>query len=695
MAHPDPSSIRNVAVVGHRGSGKTSLVEAMLFAAGATSRLGSVVEGTTVSDWDEDEQRRTTSISASLCHVEWAGARVNLIDTPGEPSFLADAISAMAAVDGVLMAVNATAGVEVQTARLWARAEEAGLARAAAITMLDRERADFDAAMSSLREIAPKAVAIQTPIGQEDDFRGVVNLVSMTATTYDGESRVGQTGDIPADLLEEAEAAREALIDVVAEGDDALIEKYLEGGEITTEELVAGIVAGIAEGRVVPVVCTAATWGAAGADRALDLLVEGLPAPTSVAPRAAVDSETGDPLELAPVEDGPAVVYTFKTLADQFSGRINLLRVFSGTLSGDTQVVNSRTGDKERIGQLFTLQGRDHVALGELGPGDIGAVAKLKEVATGDVLASGGPRAQLPPVAYPSAVMSFAVEAEHQADEDKMNTALRRMAEEDPSLQLRRDEQTGELIVAGLSQMHVEVIAERVSRRFGVSLVLKPPQVPYLETIAGKAEAEGKHKKQTGGRGQFGDCWLRVEPLPRGGGFEFVDKVVRGAIPRPFIPAVEKGVVESMRRGGLAGYPLVDLRVTVYDGKHHPVDSSEMAFKIAGSVGLKAAIAKAKPVLLEPIMTVEVTVPGDCVGDVMGDLNSRRGHPLGIEGGPGGEVVRAEVPMAELLSYAPDLRAMTGGRGDYTMELARYEQVPPHLVESIAQQAQQGEEAVA
>ena len=695
MAHPDPSSIRNVAVVGHRGSGKTSLVEAMLFAAGATSRLGSVVEGTTVSDWDEDEQRRTTSISASLCHLDWTGARVNLIDTPGEPSFLADAVSAMTAADAVLMAVNATAGVEVQTARLWSRAEEAGLARAAVVTMLDRERADFDTAMESLREIAPGAVAIQVPVGSEEDFRGVVNLVSMTATTYDGSSPVGKTGDIPADLLDEAQAAREALIDVVAEGDDALIEKYLEGEEITTEELVAGIVAGIAEGRVVPVVCCAATRGGAGADRALDLLVEGLPSPDAVAPRAAVDSETGDPLELAPVEDGPAVVYAFKTLADQFSGRVNLLRVLSGTLSGDTQAVNSRTGDKERIGQLFTLQGKDHVALDELGPGEIGAVGKLKEVLTGDVLTNGGPRVQLPPVVYPSAVMSFAVEAESQADEDKMNTSLRRMAEEDPSLRLRRDEQTGELIVAGLSQMHVEVIAERVHRRFGVSLLLKPPRVPYLETITGKAEAEGKHKKQTGGRGQFGDCWLRVEPMPRGQGFEFVDKVVGGAIPRPFIPAVEKGVVESMERGGLAGYPLVDVRVTVYDGKHHAVDSSEMAFKIAGSVGLKAAIAKAKPVLLEPIMTVEVTVPDECVGDVMGDLNSRRGHPLGIEGAAGGEVVRAEVPMAEMLSYAPDLRAMTHGKGDYTMELARYEQVPAHVAEQIAKEAQEGEEAVA
>jgi elongation factor G len=682
MAHPDPAQIRNVAVLGHRGSGKTSLVEAMLFAAGETNRLGSVAEGTTVADFDDDERRRTMSISASLCHLTWSGVKVNLIDTPGEPSFQGETLTALRAVDAALMVLNATSGVEVQTERTWARAAELGLPRAAVVNMLDRERADFDATMEALKELAPGAVAIQIPIGSEAGFRGVVNLVSMTATTYDGGSPAGATGDIPDDLADAAQAAREALIDVVAENDDALIEKYLEGEEITTEELIGAILAGVKEGRIFPVVCAAGA-PAIGADRALDLIAEALPSPADAAAREAVDTASGEPLSISLAEDGPVVAFCFKTLADQFSGRINLLRVVSGTLPSDSHATCVRTGGKERVGQLFTLQGKEHVSLQEIGPGDIGAVSKLKEVATGDVLTTGAPVA-FPAIEFPPPLMSFAVTARTQADEDKLHASLRRMTDEDPTLDVHRDEQTGDFLVGGLSQMHVEVLAERIERRFGVGMDLAPPHVPYRETITGSAEAEGKHKKQSGGRGQYGDCWVRVEPLGRGEGFEFVDKIVGGAIPRPFIPAVEKGVVEALREGGLAGYPVVDLRVTLYDGKHHAVDSSEMAFKIAGSLGVRAAIEKAGPVLLEPIMRVEVTVPSDHVGDVMGDLNSRRGHPLGMETRGGNEVIKAEVPMAEMLSYAPDLRAMTGGRGDYTMEFDHYAQVPAHLAEKAA-----------
>ncbi|HEX2503847.1 MAG TPA: elongation factor G, partial [Miltoncostaeaceae bacterium] len=627
MAHPDPAQIRNVAVLGHRGSGKTSLVEAMLFAAGETNRLGTVAEGTTVADFDDDERRRTMSISASLCHLEWGGVKVNLIDTPGEPSFQGESLTALRAVDAALLVLNATAGVEVQTERLWSRAGELGLPRAAVVNMLDRERADFDATMAALVELAPGAVGIQLPIGSEAGFRGVVNLVSMTATTYDGGSPAGSTGPIPDDLADAAQSAREALIDVVAENDDALIEKYLEGEEITTEELIGAILAGVKERRIFPVVCAAGA-PAIGVDRALDLIAEALPSPADAAPRQATDPGSGEAVTIELAEDGPVVALCFKTLADQFSGRINLLRVISGTLPGDSHVTCVRTGGKERVGQLFTLQGKDHVALQEIGPGDIGAVAKLKEVATGDVLTTGRPVA-FPAVQFPPPLMSFAVTARTQADEDKLHASLRRMTDEDPTLDVHRDEQTGDFLVGGLSQMHVEVVAERIERRFGVAMDLAPPHVPYRETITGSAEAEGKHKKQSGGRGQYGDCWIRVEPLGRGEGFEFVDKIVGGAIPRPFIPAVEKGVVEALREGGLAGYPVVDLRVTLYDGKHHAVDSSEMAFKIAGSLGVRAAIEKAGPVLLEPIMRVEVTVPSDHVGDVMGDLNSRRGQPLG------------------------------------------------------------------
>jgi elongation factor G len=683
MAHPDPAQIRNVAVIGHRGSGKTSLVEAMLFAAGTTNRLGAVAEGTTVSDFDDDERRRTMSISASLCHLDWHGVKVNLVDTPGEPSFQADTLMALRAVDAALLVVNATAGVEVQTDRLWGRAAELGLPRAVVINMLDRERADFEASMDALRAMAPGTVAIQLPIGSEGGFRGVVNLVSMTATTYDGASSAGTTGPIPDDLADAAQTAREALIDIVAEKDDALIEKYLEGEEITTEELIGGILAGVKEGRIFPAVCTAG-GSLVGIDRALDLITEGLPSPVAIGSWEALDPDSGEPVTLELSEDGAAVAYCFKTLADQFSGRINLLRVFSGALPSDSQATCVRTGGKERVGQLFTLQGKDHVPLQEIGPGDIGAVAKLKDVATGDVLTTGAATAVFAPITFPPPLMSFAVTARHQADEDKLNASLRRMTDEDPTLDVHRDDQTGDLIVGGLSQMHVEVIAERIERRFGVAMDLAPPHVPYRETITREAEAEGKHKKQSGGRGQYGDCWLKVEPLPRGAGFEFVDKVVGGAIPRPFIPAVEKGVVEAMQSGELAGYPVVDLRVILYDGKHHPVDSSEMAFKIAGSLGLKAAIAKAGPVLLEPVMHVEVAVPSEHVGDVMGDLNSRRGHPLGMEARGSTEVIKAEVPMAEMLSYAPDLRAMTGGRGDYTMSFDHYAQVPAHLAEKAA-----------
>ncbi len=682
MAHPEPADIRNVAVLGHRGTGKTSLVEAMLFAAGATTRMGSVAEGSTVSDFDDDEKRRGMTISASLCHATWMGAKVNLIDTPGEPSFQAETLSALRAVDSALMVVNATAGVEVQTERLWSRCADAGLPCAVVVNLLDRERARFDTTLAALQELGPGCVAIQIPIGEEGGFRGVVNLVSMTATTYvDGPQ--GTSGAIPDEVAEQAQAAREQLIDKVAEADDALIEKYLEGEEITTEELIAALTAGILERRLFPVMCAAGGKDGIGADRVLDLVVEGLPSPVAVGAWEAIDPSTGDPQEVTLSDNGPAVAYVFKTLADQFSGKINLLRVLSGVLPSDSQVVDGRSGSKERVGHLFTLQGKEHVPVTELGPGDIGAVAKLKDVTTGDVLSTGGPGVALAPVRFPEAVMSFAVAARSQGDEDKVVSSLRRLSEEDPSLDVHRED-NGDLIVGGLSQMHVEVVVDRMRRRFGVEVDLKPPRVPYRETITGSAEAEGKHKKQTGGRGQYGDCWVRVEPQPRGDGFAFQDKIVGGAIPRPFIPAVEKGVVEALVAGPIAGYPVVDVKVTLYDGKYHPVDSSEMAFKIAGSLGMKAAMEKARPILLEPVMSVEVTVPEEHVGDVMGDLNSRRGRPLGMEARGHNQIVRAEVPMSEMLSYAVDLRAMTGGRGDYHMEFLRYDPVPAHLAEKVA-----------
>jgi elongation factor G len=684
MAYQDPLALRNVTVLGHRATGKTTLVEAMLFAAGATNRMGTVADGSTVTDHDEDEKRRGMSITASLCHLDWRDTHINLIDCPGESSFLADSVTSIRASDCALMVVNAQAGVEVSTERLWERCEEAGLARAVVVNMLDRERASFDSTLEALREMSPGCIAVEIPMGSEGDFHGVIDLVHMTATTYVNGPK-GTEGEVPAEWADAAQAAREKLIDIVAEADDELIEKYLGGEEVTQEELIAGIHKGILERRIFPVVCAAGGKDGLGADRLLDMIVDELPAPPELGAWTGIDTASGDETAIDLHEDGHAVVYCFKTVADQFSGKVNLLRVISGVLSSDSQVVDTRTGSKERVGQLMRIQGKDHEPIDQLGPGDIGAVAKLKDVTTGDVLTTGGPNVVLRPVEYPPAVMSFAVTPKTQGEEEKVGSALRRLQEEDPSLDVHRDEQTGDLIVGGLSQMHVESVLERMKRRFGVEVDLHKPHVPYRETITATAEAEGKHKKQSGGRGQYGDCWIKVEPLAAGEGFEFVDKIVGGAIPRQFIPAVEKGVHEAMQKGEIGGFPVVDVRVTLYDGKYHPVDSSEMAFKIAGSLGMKAALEKANPVLLEPIMNVEVTVPEDAVGDVMGDLNSRRGRPLGMEAKGHNQVVKAEVPMAEMLTYAPDLRAMTGGRGDYAMEFLRYEQVPTHMAQKAVE----------
>ena len=680
MAHIDPTSIRNVAVLGHRGAGKTSLVEAMLFAAGATGRLGSVAEGPTVTDFDEEETRRGMSVTSSLCHLAWRGVDVNLIDSPGESSFLADALTAIRASDCALMVVNAQEGVEVMTERLWERCEEAGLARAVVVNMLDRDRADMDATLDALREMSPGCIPVEIPIGIGPSLKGVIDLVDMNATMYtDGPN--GSTGEIPAADLEAAQAARERLMDIVAESDDVLIEKYLAGEPITHDELVGAIHRGILERRIYPVLCAAGGRAGFGADRLLDAIVDELPSPPELGPWTGVDVDTGAEVEIPLRDDGHAIVYVFKTVADQFSGRVNMLRVVSGTLTSDTTVTDTRTGAHERVGTLMRLQGKEHEPVNELGPGDIGAVAKLKDVTTGDVLTTGDARVVLRPVETPAAVMTFWVTPRKQGDDDKVVAALRRLQEEDPSLDVHRDDETGDLIVGGLSQMHVESVLDRIARRFGVEVDLHRPHVPYHETITRSVEAPGKHKKQSGGHGQFGDCHIRVEPLPAGSGFEFVDAVVGGAVPRQFIPAVEKGVQDALAEGAVGGFPVVDVKVTLFDGKHHSVDSSEMAFRIAGSLAMREALDAAGSVLLEPIMTVAVTVPDEVVGDVMGDLSGRRGRPLGMESKGHNQIVRAEVPMAEMLSYAPDLRAMSGGRGDYSMEFLRYDAMPAHLVE--------------
>jgi elongation factor G len=673
------SRIRNVALVGHRGSGKTSLHEALLFEAGALTRLGNVTDGTTVSDADEDEKSRGMSISASLASFQWRDVKVNLIDTPGEPSFIADALGALRVCESAVFVVNAVMGVEVSTQRLWQRASELGVARLIFMNMLDRERADFFRALDSLKAtFGPHVVATEIPIGSEHETRGVIDLVDMKAFEYDG-SQHGNEIPIPDDLAELAQEYREKLMDEVAENSEALMERYLEGEEISHEEIVGALEDGTDHGHIFPVACGVATTRL-GADRLLDAIVDDLPSPVQHG-----GLET-DELKLEPVEDAEMFAYVFKTRADPFAGRINLFRVYQGVMTHDTQVLNTRTHNKERIGQLLEPRGKDVTHADSFGPGDIGAVAKLKETRAGDWLAARDQPIQMPAVKLPAPVMAFHIEPKAKGDEDKVFTALRRLQEEDPTIDLHRDDQTGEQIVAGLSQIHVEVIVDRLKSRFGAEVELMPPRVPYQETIRGSAKAHGRHKKQSGGRGQFGDCHIEIEPLAEGE-FEFVNAIKGGVIPGGFIPAVEKGVRDAMAQGIVAGYPIKGVRVKVYDGSYHSVDSSEMAFRLAGSIAMKQALEQANPVLLEPIMLVTASVPDESVGDVMGDLSSRRGRPLGTEAVAGMTEVKAEVPMSEMLAYAPDLRSITGGQGEFTMEFERYEEIPAHLAQKVAEQA--------
>ena len=670
MAHIEPGKIRNVAVIGHRGTGKTSLVEALLYESDTINRLGSVSEKSTVSDHDDEERRREMSISATVTHLEWEGRTINVIDTPGEPSFQADVLSALRVVEGAIVTVSGVLGVEVGTERLWRRCDELGTSRLVIVNLLDRERADFFNALEQLRErLSDKCVAVEIPIGSEQDFHGVVDLVHMVAYLHgDGEAH-DQATEIPDEVKELADEYHDHLMDVVAETSDELMERYLEGGEISRDEMASALKKLVTDGQLFPVGCGAATRNV-GSRGLLDLIVEGLPSPA----RARNVPEVGG---------AETVAYVFKTIADPFSGKVSLLRVFAGTLTSDSALTNNHSHAKERVGQLLLLQGKDHTPVDELGPGSLGAVAKLKDTGTGDVLSDSDHPAEIEPLALPAPVVSFAIEPKSKGEEDKAYQALRRLTEEDPSLDVHRDPQTGEMIVAGLSQMHVEVTLDRMHRRFGVEVTLHPPRVPYLETIRKPARAQGRYKKQTGGRGQFGDCQITLEPLPEREGYEFVDKIVGGVIPQGFRPAVDKGIQEAMQQGDLSGSRVVGVKVTLVDGSYHTVDSSEMAFKIAGSMAFKKAFSEADPALLEPIMRLDISVPDEAVGDIIGDMTSRRGRVLGMDPGAGLTTIHVDVPMAEVLTYAPDLNSMTGGRGDYTMSFLRYEEVPSHVAQGL------------
>jgi elongation factor G len=671
--------VRNVALVGHGGAGKTTLVEALLHRAGTINRLGRVEDGSTVSDHDPEEQRRGISLSLAVAPFEWKGHKVNLIDTPGYADFLGDVRAALRVVDLAVFVVSAVDGVEVQTEAIWREATRLGVPRMVFINKLDRERASFERTLEQLRERLGAGVApLELPIGAEADFRGVADLLTDTAHIYDG--GVPHTEPIPDDMEELEHQVHDNLVEGIVVADDQLLERYLEGEVPGLEELEHALTLGIETASVFPVVIGSAT-AEVGIDRLADLLVEIGPPP---ADRPTVVRAGDTEVEVPADPDGKPLAMVFKTIADPFVGQVSLLKVLSGTIRNDDHLINSRTGNAERLHGLFIVRGKEHEPVDALAAGDIGGVAKLAGTATGDTLAPKGQPVLVDPIEPPAPVLATAVVAKTQADDDKLATALHRLQEEDAALVVDRDEETHQTVLRGTGETHLAITLERLQRKFGVNLTTDDVLVRYRETISAPASAEGKHKKQSGGHGQFAVCTIEVEPLERGGGFEFVDKIVGGAISRGYIPAVAKGVEETMARGGVNGYPVVDVRVTLIDGKEHSVDSSEMAFRAAGRLAFREAMAKAEPVVLEPIMKLDVTVPADLLGDVMGDLNSRRGKVQGTEQGEAGEqTIYALVPESELLRYAIELRSLTGGRGRFAVDHDHYDVMPTHLVDKI------------
>jgi elongation factor G len=683
--------IRNVAITGHSDTGKTTLVSAMLFDSHAMTRFGKVDDGIAPTDFDEDEVERKITINTAVAQVVHREVKLNLIDTPGYGIFTTEAMQGIRVADGVALMVSAVAGIEVQTDKMWKAAAQWELPVLFLVNLMDRDRASFARTVEALqKKYGREAVPVQIPIGEEGDFRGVVDLVSGKALTWEkDESGTMTEGEIPADLADEAAAAREALMEMVAEQDEETMEAYLEAGELDGETFRAGLAKAVRDRALFPIFALAAGKNLA-VQPVMDAFVDLLPAP-EWRPVAAMDPE-GNPVELAVGADEPAAAYVFKTFSDPYAGRITLIRVFTGAVRSDSTLHNPRTGADERFGGLAVMQGKELEQVDELAPGDIGAVPKLKDTHTGDTLCDKSRKVVIPPVQIPEPAISFALEPKSKGDEDKLFTALGRIQEEDPTIKIGRDPQTKELLISGAGQLHVEVVVARLKRRYKVDVVLHQPKVPYRETITGTAEVTTRHKKQTGGAGQFAECKIRLEPLPRGGGYEFVDKIFGGAISQGYRPAVDKGIQEAAEKGILAGYPVVDFRVTLLDGKEHPVDSSEMAFKIAGRKAFKECAAQCKPTLLEPIMKVDVYTPEEFMGDVMGDLNSRRGRVQGMDSEDGTSVIHALVPLAEMLTYAPTLRSITGGRADYHMEFSHYDEVPRQLQEKIIAASQREEE---
>jgi elongation factor G len=678
----DAATIRNVGIVGHSGSGKTQLASAILSDAGMVNRFGKVDEGSTVTDFDEEEIARKHTLSASLAYAEWNRIKINLIDTPGVGNFLSDALAALHVADAAAVVVDAVSGPMVQTEKVWEAAEELGLPRIVVLNRLDRERSSLPRSLDALRAVCNRAVIpIQLPLGEEKAFKGIVDLVTKKAFIFqtDGSGKFTE-GEIPANMAGAVADAREALIEMVAEVDEKLMEKFFEAGTLSDEELVAGLRSATLAAKIFPLVCTSAVLNI-GIQQLLDAILAYLPSPAE-RPFKGLD-KTGADVARAADEKAPASAFVWKTIADPFAGRITMFRVISGTIKADSTVHNKTRDVPERLGHLVLLQGKTQTTVPEIKAGDLGSVAKLKDTLTNDTIGDKADQTKYPPIKFLEPVLSYAIEPKTRGDEDKISTSMHRLEEEDPSIRYSRDPQTKELLLSGQGQLHIEVTVAKLKRRFGVDVMLKPPRIPYRETIKGSTEAHGRHKKQTGGHGQFGDCKIRVEPLARGSDFEFVDDIFGGSIPRQFVPAVEKGIQDARTRGYLAGFPMVDFRVTVFDGSYHDVDSNELSFKLAGSLAFKDAMTRARPTILEPIMNVEVYAPSDFAGDLMGDLNGRRGRIGGMDTRGVTTIIKAQVPMSEMLTYEQHLTSATGGRGSYHMEYSHYDEVPAHLQTKI------------
>lgn len=680
-----PESIRNVAVVGHGACGKTTFTAAVLFDAGVTSRLTKVDKGNTVTDYDPDEIERKISIQSAACFAEWQDRKINLIDTPGYSNFLWDTRASLRAVDAAALLVCAVSGIEVGTEKVWAMLEEFELPRIIVMNKLDRENAGFKRTLEAIqRFFGRQAVPVQLPIGEEKDFAGVVDLVSRKAVLFDKDES-GRFRDVPIPdaLRDEVEKRGRDLVEMVAESDEKLMEKYLEQGELPPGEFAAGLRKAVRQRHLYPVFAVSGLLNM-GLQPVLDGMVDLLPSPLE---RPALPTAAGPGPEIAPSADGPFAALVFKTISDPYTGRISLMRAFTGRTNPDAVVTNTTRDADEKLGGLFFLQGKDQVPAGQAKAGDIVGTAKLKATATGDTLAAKGSGIVFPAIKFPEPSISFAIEPKSRADEDRISQATHRITDEDPTVRIERDPDTSQLIISGNGELHVKIITEKLKKRYNVDVDLKPPKVSYKETIRGRADVQGRHKKQTGGRGQFGDVWIKMEPLPRGRDFEFEDKIFGGAIPRNFIPSVEKGILEARKKGVLAGYPTVDFKVTLYDGSYHDVDSSDIAFKIAASKAFKLAMREARPTILEPVMNVEIYTPETYMGDIMGNLNGRRGKVTGMEQKGDLRILKAQVPMSEMLDFEPTLTSITGGRGSFVMEFSHYEDAPSHIQQKIIAEA--------